>query len=264
MSDLIGTITDGVIKKTSTVNSDSSNNSLGKDAFLQLLVTQMKYQDPLNPSSDTEFVAQLATFSQLEQLQNLGTTMTNSQSFGLVGKDVIMKAVDSNGSTSYYSGTVDFVTVTNGKAYFSIGGNLYPADQLDTVINSDYMNQLPQVADTKITYNIADPKDADIKISLGYGEHSASKAIVTIDGKEINEKFITIKDDKLTIKKEAFDELEEGTYRISISFNNTYETTVSNKVTVTVVNKPVEEDSDGGTNDGDKTEEDKNKGDATK
>lgn len=258
MADLVGSITDGVLKKTSTTTSDSSNNSLGKDAFLQLLVTQLKYQDPLNPSSDTEFVAQLATFSQLEQLQNLGTTMTNSQSFSLVGKDVIMKSVDSNGSTSYYSGTVDFVTVTNGKAYFSIGGNLYPASQLDTVIDSAFMNQLPQVADTDITYNIADPKNADIKVSLGYGDHSASKAIVSINGKEISEEYITIKDDKLTIKKEAFDGLEEGTYRISISFNNSYETTVSNKVTVTVVNKPVEENSDGETSDDDKT-----KGDVT-
>lgn len=263
MADLVGSITDGVIQKTSTASTESSSNSLGKDAFLQLLVTQMKYQDPLNPSSDTEFVAQLATFSQLEQLQNLGTTMTNSQSFSLVGKDVIMKSVDSNGSTSYYSGTVDFVTVTNGKAYFSIGGNLYPSDQLDTVINSDYMNQLPQVEDTKITYNIADPKDADIKISLGYGEHSSSKAIVSIDGKEISEEYITIKDDQLTIKKEAFADLEEGTYRVSISFNNTYETTVSNKVTVTVVNKPVEENSEGDSSGDDTSDGESNEGDVT-
>jgi flagellar basal-body rod modification protein FlgD len=245
MADLVGTITDGVIQKSSNLKTETSSNSLGKDAFLQLLVTQMKYQDPLNPSSDTEFVAQLATFSQLEQLQNLGTTMTNTQAFGLVGKDVIMKSVDTGNNTSYYSGTVDFVTITNGKAYFSIGGKLYPADKLDTVIDDKYMNQLPQVADTDITYNIADPKDANVQISLGYGEHSASKAIVSIDGKEINEEYITIKDDVLTIDKKAFNELKEGTYRISISFNNTYETTIGNKVTVTVVNKPVETDTEG-------------------
>lgn len=262
MADLVGSITDGVIQKTSTTN-ESSSNSLGKDAFLQLLVTQMKYQDPLNPSSDTEFVAQLATFSQLEQLQNLGTTMTNSQSFSLVGKDVIMKAVDSNGSTTYYSGTVDFVTVTNGKAYFSIGGNLYPADQLDTVISSDYMNRLPQVAETEIKYNIAEPKDAEIKISLGTGEHSASKAIVSINGKEISEEFITIEDDTLTIKKEAFADLEEGTYRVSISFNNSYETTVGNKVTVIVVNKPVEGGSDGEDTDGEASDGESNEGAVT-
>lgn len=247
MGDLVGTITDGVIQKSSTLTTEASNNTLGKDAFLQLLVTQMKYQDPLNPSTDTEYVAQLATFSQLEQLQNLGTTMTNSQAFSLVGKDVIMKSVDSNGSTSYYSGTVDFVTVTNGKAYLSIGGSLFPSDKLDTVIDEKYMNQLPQVAETEITYNIADPKDADIEISLGYGEHSASKAIVSIDGKEIKEDYITIKENKLTIKKEAFADLEEGTYRISISFNNSYETTVGNKVKVTVVNDPVKEESKGET-----------------
>lgn len=247
MGDLVGTITDGVIQKSSTLTAESSSNTLGKDAFLQLLVTQMKYQDPLNPSTDTEYVAQLATFSQLEQLQNLGTTMTNSQAFGLVGKDVIMKSVDSSGSTSYYSGTVDFVTVTNGTAYLSIGGNLFPASKLDTVIDEKYMNQLPQVAETNITYNIADPKDADIEISLGYGEHSASKAIVSIDGKEINEDYISIKDNKLTIKKEAFAELEEGTYRVSISFDNSYETTVGNKVKVTVVNNPVEGESKGET-----------------
>ncbi|WP_455714412.1 flagellar hook capping FlgD N-terminal domain-containing protein [Anaerosporobacter sp.] len=255
MGDLVGTITDGVIQKSSTLTTESSNNSLDKDAFLQLLVTQMKYQDPLNPSTDTEYVAQLAQFSQLEQLQNLGTTMTNSQAFSLVGKDVIMKTQDGSGNTSYYSGTVDFVTVTNGKAYLSIGGNLFPADKLDTVIDEDYMNQLPQVAETEITYNIAEPKDADIEISLGYGEHSASKAIVSINGKEISDEYISVKENKLTIKKEAFANLEEGTYRVSISFNNSYETTVGNKVTVTVVNNPVEVKPEADKTEGETTED---------
>ena len=41
----------------------SANSSLDKDAFLQLLVAQMKYQDPLQPTSNTEYISQLATFS---------------------------------------------------------------------------------------------------------------------------------------------------------------------------------------------------------
>ena len=43
---------------------------LGKDEFLQLLVCQMKNQDPLEPEKDTQFIAQLAQFSALEQMQN--------------------------------------------------------------------------------------------------------------------------------------------------------------------------------------------------
>ncbi len=53
------------------------NNDLGKDAFLQLLVTQLQNQDPTNPQDGGEFVAQLATFSQVEQL----TTMNDSIGF---------------------------------------------------------------------------------------------------------------------------------------------------------------------------------------
>jgi len=48
-----------------------SNDALGKDAFLQLLVTQMQYQDPLDPQDNSEYVAQLAQFSALEQMTNV-------------------------------------------------------------------------------------------------------------------------------------------------------------------------------------------------
>ena len=48
---------------THTSETKRGSSELGKDAFLQLLVTQMQNQDPLNPSSDTEFIAQLAQFS---------------------------------------------------------------------------------------------------------------------------------------------------------------------------------------------------------
>jgi len=58
---------------TTTTTEDS--NSLGKDQFLQLLATQLKYQDPLNPMSNDQFIAQMAQFSSLEQVQNLNNTM---------------------------------------------------------------------------------------------------------------------------------------------------------------------------------------------
>ncbi len=72
----------------STVSTGTRNSALGKDEFLNLLVTQMRYQDPLEPSSDTEFVAQMAQFSSLEQMQNLNSTFSTFQNYSMVGKYV--------------------------------------------------------------------------------------------------------------------------------------------------------------------------------
>ena len=55
--------------------SKQSGSTLDKDSFMLLLVTQFKYQDPLNPMDDKEFIAQMAQFSSLEQLMNLNTSM---------------------------------------------------------------------------------------------------------------------------------------------------------------------------------------------
>ena len=51
------------------------NDGLGRDAFLQLLVTQMSHQNPLQPQEDGAFIAQLAQFSSLEQLTNIDGTL---------------------------------------------------------------------------------------------------------------------------------------------------------------------------------------------
>lgn len=74
------------------------NAVMGKDDFLTLLVAQLQHQDPLNPSESTEFTAQLAQFSSLEQLQNIDAslngfevyqaTLNNIQASGFIGKAV--------------------------------------------------------------------------------------------------------------------------------------------------------------------------------
>src|SRR5215211_472085 len=79
----------------------SGDKSLGKDAFLKLLVAQLKHQDPLKPQDSSDFIAELATFSSVEQamgvnerldmmaLQNQG--LANSQAVNLVGKTATVK-----------------------------------------------------------------------------------------------------------------------------------------------------------------------------
>ena len=54
---------------------ETGNSALGKDAFLQLLITQLANQDPTNPMDDREFIAQMAQFSSLEQMQNMTKAM---------------------------------------------------------------------------------------------------------------------------------------------------------------------------------------------
>lgn len=78
--------------------SKQKGSNMDKDSFMLLLVTQFKYQDPLNPMEDKEFIAQLAQFSSLEQLMNLNTSMegltdaTNNQQMinatSYIGKNV--------------------------------------------------------------------------------------------------------------------------------------------------------------------------------
>ena len=63
------------IRVKDTALKTGANNELGKDAFLQILVAQLANQDPLSPTSDTEFIAQMAQFSSLEQMQNMNASM---------------------------------------------------------------------------------------------------------------------------------------------------------------------------------------------
>jgi len=86
-------------KDSSSTSSSSSSSSLGKNDFLQLLVTQLNNQNPLDPQDNSEFVAQLAQFSQVEGMENLNAsvnTITSGfqssqalQASSLVGRSVV-------------------------------------------------------------------------------------------------------------------------------------------------------------------------------
>lgn len=88
----------------------AASKSMGKDAFLRLLVTQLQNQDPLNPADSTEFTAQLAQFSSLEQLSNINqnletlnlfqASINNAQAVSLIGKEVLARgnSVEKQGS----------------------------------------------------------------------------------------------------------------------------------------------------------------------
>jgi len=59
-----------------TATAPPKDNSLGKEAFLQLLVTQLQHQDPTQPQDNSQLITQLATFSSLEQLTSMNSSLT--------------------------------------------------------------------------------------------------------------------------------------------------------------------------------------------
>ena len=154
-------------QETSEKEKANSNSTLGKEAFLQLLVAQMQYQDPLEPMDNTEYVSQLATFSQLEAIQNMSQTLSYGQASDLVGKSVAVKVTDANGDTNLKWGVVDYVIYEGGKPYLVIDEEKYPYEDLDTVLSDDYLDRMAnyEIASVISSYidSLRDPADATLE-----------------------------------------------------------------------------------------------------
>ena len=153
---LVAPVENGKIVETASQTSVSkaakSSSGMDKEAFLQLLVAQMKYQDPLEPTSNTEYIAQYAQFSQVEQMQNMSNSMDLQRASSLVGKEVYIKTTTSSGDTKLVQGKVDYVSYENNKAYLYINEKKYSIDDLDylNAYNKAYnftvkLNKLPNV-----------------------------------------------------------------------------------------------------------------------
>lgn len=241
---LIAPVTDGTVESTaiSTTKKDTKGTGiLGKDAFLQLLVAQMQYQDPLNPSSDTEWVSQMAQFSSLEQMQNLNSTMTNSQAFSMIGQTV--SVTTDNGDVE---GVVKYVNISDGTAYVSIDGQSYEADKIKSVLSPEYIQEKngPKVVKQSLVYDYDNKTSAKIAVSLGNKEYAANGMYVAIGDDLVDSSYLSYDKEKeiLTISQEAFYGLTSGkTYDVSFAFDDAYNTTVSDKVSLKVIgNQPAD------------------------
>ena len=181
MANIIASVEDGKLNYDYTDNSkkngiNPTGSTLGYDQFLQLLCAEMQYQDPLEPTSNTDYVAQMATFSQLEATLSLTETQENANASNLVGKQVILKVEsETTGQTSYVDGRVDYVMYENGEVFLSVNDQLYPASSLDTVADSEYyegvtmastlkdmVNSLPHMDNINLTYKTAVQQLRDI------------------------------------------------------------------------------------------------------
>ncbi|MBQ9365484.1 MAG: flagellar biosynthesis protein FlgD [Schwartzia sp.] len=104
--------------------STNNNSALDKDAFLQLLVTQMQYQDPLDPQDNSEYVAQLAQFSALEQMTNVYESVADvSKLVSNIDTSVLVGQLSSMIGQDIQWTTETAKTDENGKAILDAKGN---------------------------------------------------------------------------------------------------------------------------------------------
>lgn len=165
--------------------SSKASSTLDKDAFLQLLVTQMKYQDPLEPTDNTEYVSQLATFSTLEEMQNMTSSLSMTRATSLVGQYVTVKVTnETTGITSLTGGKVDYVSIENNKAFLNINGEKYSIDDLDSIVDEEYLN----------AYNLANDWIKSFTSLPAIGE-------LTTSYKDVIENLRTVYDDMTNYQK---------------------------------------------------------------
>lgn len=140
---LVAPVEDGkIVGTTSSTESktgiNATGNSMDKESFLQLLVAQMQYQDPLEPTSNTEYISQYAQFSQVESMQNMASSMDLQRAGSLVGQQVYVQTTTPSGESKYVFGKVDYVTFEGGKAYVYINEQRYSLDEVETVVDAEY------------------------------------------------------------------------------------------------------------------------------
>ncbi|MGE5397844.1 MAG: flagellar hook capping FlgD N-terminal domain-containing protein [Chitinophagales bacterium] len=138
-----------------TTNSGSSTssiiNTLGKDDFFKLLITQFKYQNPLEPMDNTEYISQLANFSSLEQMNNLNTTVT---SLGSLVQDSIIpmiglqqaamclgQKVEYVSGEQQLSGIVKSVSMQDGMPILVVNGEEVPLSSVISLSTSSTENE---------------------------------------------------------------------------------------------------------------------------
>ncbi len=123
---------------TTAATSDRTTE-LGQDAFMKLLLTQLKYQDPFEAMNDRDFMAQLAQFSSLSELQKLNETLaqfTGAQSLSdaasLIGKTIT--GADSSGSP--VTGVAEAALLREGQVYLRVSGTELPLTKVQEVVLS--------------------------------------------------------------------------------------------------------------------------------
>jgi flagellar basal-body rod modification protein FlgD len=133
--------------------------TLGQDDFLKLLVAQMSQQDPMNPQKDSEFIAQMAQFSALEQAKTMQQDMSSLRASALLG-DTVTVTDENNKETGTLTGIVSQVLIEQGVPKLLVDGRRYLLSDVLSIQQTS-LAQLPATAAPK-TGTLPDPIESVI------------------------------------------------------------------------------------------------------
>ena len=174
------------VSTTSSGTAKTSENNLGKDEFLKLLVTQLQNQDPLKPMDDTAFIAQMAQFSSLEQMQNLNTTTLATQASGMIGDTVTW----TNDQNEVFDGDVKGVSITSGVSKLIVDVDAITYSSFMPTATTDLINKKVSWLDSNNVAHtgvITKAEKIDGALSLTASSLDANGAVTssTFDSKQV-------------------------------------------------------------------------------
>jgi len=216
INSVTGTSSGFDIEPSTYAAANTNSTALGKDEFLNLLVKQLQYQDPLEPSSDTEFIAQMAQFSSLEQMQNLNDTFSKFQSYSMVGK-----YATANFGMETIEGYVESITSVGDTTYAVIDGTSVDVSEIFKVTDmAEELQVLTNILKQLVESNSAGKENTDLGVEGTTPKDPATEQTELLD--EILHELQKLNDNKT---QEVDNTTEENNEEI-VEEENTVEETV--------------------------------------
>ena len=150
------------------VYADPSEQDVSIEDFLNLMVAQLRNQDFMNPVDDTQYMAQLAQFTTLQQMQEMSYNSKTTFLTSLIGKNVVAAKLNVNGDLDRTEGIVDKVSFVDNKFMFYIGSQGFTMDQIMQVTEK---GQTGGAGDNK------DPDKGNDTDNGGKGEEDRSDSV---------------------------------------------------------------------------------------
>jgi flagellar basal-body rod modification protein FlgD len=160
-----------------TTKGEDESSYMDFDSYLKVLVAQMSNQDFNNPMSDSEFMAQMASYSQLEAVKNMTLQANISYATGLTGKPVTV-----NDGNNYDMGLVDSVVIENGKPKLLINGNSYDPSMVTDVVSDNLYAIMESLKGVEVSFETSDESGKGIVTG---GLVANGSQFLILDGKDV-------------------------------------------------------------------------------